>query len=248
MVGSTCAACSSLINGCADCSAPTICLTCDGTLNFTMENGNCLCTSSNFLNATNNCQPCVTALIGCDTCADSVTCTSCLTASQFILLGNNTCGCAPTFVPVGTSCVSCFVSCVCYGYQFDSAGLCTSFCSDNITISPTEECDDGNLDAGDGCSPTCTTEANYTCVVDSLLQSSCSYNQRVSISLISTIKSPNSNQLTFNLALEPANIPNLPTLNFSQLFSTSIPLGSPSFVLSSGVLELTYPYNQSLHG
>ena len=111
-----------------------------------------------------------------------------------------------------------------------------------------EECDDGNLDAGDGCSPTCTKEANYTCVVDAYYQSSCSYNQKLNISLLSTIKSPDSNQLTFKIALEPPNIPNLASLNFSQLFSTNIPLGIPTFVYSNGVLELTYSFNQSLHG
>lgn len=214
MVGSTCTSCASLINGCTDCSSPSICTTCDAAANFYPDSGHCLCSPTFFLNSSNQCQTCVSSIIGCSTCSDGVTCDTCLTANHFMLTSDSTCECMPTYVLSGTDCVSCMVSCVCYGYQLNSAGVCTSFCSDSITVYPHEECDDGNLIDGDGCSSQCTAEANYSCVVDAHLQSSCSYNQPLNISLLSTIKSPDSNQLTFNLQLGPA-LPDLANMNFS---------------------------------
>jgi fibro-slime domain-containing protein len=42
-----------------------------------------------------------------------------------------------------------------------SGGSCTSTCGDGLVIG--EACDDGNLDANDGCSPTCTIEDGFSC-------------------------------------------------------------------------------------
>jgi len=44
-----------------------------------------------------------------------------------------------------------------------AAGACTSECGDGLVLG--EECDDGNNNAGDGCSATCTIEAGYECSV-----------------------------------------------------------------------------------
>lgn len=247
MVGSSCVICSSLIVGCSVCSTSSICTICDSSLQFYMDSGHCLCSPTYFMNSTDNCQLCSTALIGCDTCVNSTNCTTCQVANQFVLLDNNTCGCAPTYVPSGTSCVSCFVSCVCYGYQWDSSSVCSPFCSDSITIYPAEGCDDGNTIDGDGCSSTCQEEINYTCLVDSTLKSRCSYNQPFNMTLLSTIKSPHSNFLTFNIALQP-NFTNLSSLNFSELFNTNLPLGSPTFTYNNGILQLSYSFNQSVQG
>src|SRR5262249_29230783 len=43
---------------------------------------------------------------------------------------------------------------------------CAAVCGDGIK-DPTEECDDGNTTAGDGCSPTCTIEPGFACTVQS---------------------------------------------------------------------------------
>jgi fibro-slime domain-containing protein len=46
-----------------------------------------------------------------------------------------------------------------------SVGACTSACGDGLLLpgDDTEECDDGNLRNGDGCSADCTEEAGYVC-------------------------------------------------------------------------------------
>ncbi len=44
-----------------------------------------------------------------------------------------------------------------------TGGACTSPCGDGIVFGA-EECDDGDLVAGDGCSATCTEENGFTCV------------------------------------------------------------------------------------
>jgi cysteine-rich repeat protein len=40
---------------------------------------------------------------------------------------------------------------------------CTVICGDGLVLSPNEECDDGNLAIGDGCSQDCKVEGNYHC-------------------------------------------------------------------------------------
>ena len=55
-------------------------------------------------------------------------------------------------------CGDCNVSCICDGYGLPwiaSAQTCTPICGDGL-VRVTEQCDDNNTDAGDGCSPTCT--------------------------------------------------------------------------------------------
>jgi cysteine-rich repeat protein len=49
--------------------------------------------------------------------------------------------------------------------KIDRGSLCLPECGDKITISPWEECDDGNFRNGDGCDGQCQLEADYTCTV-----------------------------------------------------------------------------------
>lgn len=48
------------------------------------------------------------------------------------------------------------------GFTFDDVGLSLVACGDGV-IEGTEECDDGDTDAGDGCDATCAEEAGWTC-------------------------------------------------------------------------------------
>jgi cysteine-rich repeat protein len=44
-----------------------------------------------------------------------------------------------------------------------SPSVCTTICGDGI-VGGSEQCDDGNLTNGDGCTNTCTIQAGFTCV------------------------------------------------------------------------------------
>lgn len=85
-------------------------------------------------------------------------------------------------------------ACTCTGYQWVGGvvgGTCAPFCSDALAIFP-EECDDGNLVSGDGCSPICKAELNYSCVVN-LMLSMCSYSQPFTLEPANMTKDPAKN-------------------------------------------------------
>jgi cysteine-rich repeat protein len=47
--------------------------------------------------------------------------------------------------------------------------ICNPICGDGIVIPIKEPCDDGNLVAGDGCSPTCGIEYGWNCYTSNFL-------------------------------------------------------------------------------
>ena len=85
--------------------------------------------------------------------------------------------CATCFNTLKTGCLSCntgsalTVSNQCFicdgttvsGIYTTSAGVCKDVCGDGKRILKTTKCDDGNTIDGDGCSSSCTIEANWTC-------------------------------------------------------------------------------------
>lgn len=193
MVSGTCPSCSSLINGCSTCSSPSLCSTCDTASHFTMNSGSCICTSGFYLDGSQNCIGCPTAILGCVTCTTSALCTSCDSTKNFILdPTTNSCTCPASYVLQGGACVDCMTPCVCIGYRWVNAivgGTCAPFCSDGLAISPTEDCDDGNLVDGDGCSSSCHAEPNYSCLVNQML-SICSYDQPFDLQMTNITKDP----------------------------------------------------------
>ena len=50
------------------------------------------------------------------------------------------------------------------GEEGSSADTCVATCGDGVRSHYVEECDDGNLVDGDGCSSGCEVEAGWTCV------------------------------------------------------------------------------------
>ena len=50
---------------------------------------------------------------------------------------------------------------------------CVTVCGDSIYILISEQCDDGNVVSGDGCSSTCTIEFGYACVGAEYTKSNC---------------------------------------------------------------------------
>jgi cysteine-rich repeat protein len=54
-------------------------------------------------------------------------------------------------------------NCLSYVYSNENAtSVCTPICGDGYVMDP-EKCDDGNVEAGDGCDATCKLEAGYFC-------------------------------------------------------------------------------------
>jgi cysteine-rich repeat protein len=51
--------------------------------------------------------------------------------------------------------------------------VCNTTCGDGILVGSTEQCDDGNLLGGDGCSSSCLVEAGAVCTVDLNMKSVC---------------------------------------------------------------------------
>jgi cysteine-rich repeat protein len=45
----------------------------------------------------------------------------------------------------------------------DYHGCWYALCGDGRTLGPNEECDDGNLENGDGCNSTCKIERGWKC-------------------------------------------------------------------------------------
>jgi cysteine-rich repeat protein len=105
------------------------------------------------------------------------------------------------------------VYCECsLGYE-PSGDTCLLVCGDGRVI--TEDCDDGNILSGDGCSPNCTVEADYSCSGGSLYHRSvCAYSSPMSLSLVEVRRAVGSNSATITLSLAP-NLSPLIFMNFT---------------------------------
>jgi cysteine-rich repeat protein len=57
--------------------------------------------------------------------------------------------------------------CICESYLALNGYECKPVCGDGFLVTP-EDCDDGNLISGDGCSPSCIIETGYKCANGSL--------------------------------------------------------------------------------
>ena len=115
----------------------------------------------------------------------------------------------------------------CYGYEMNSTTLrCTEICGDGILFD--WQCDDGDLDDGDGCSSKCNIEWPYVCINGTNLTASvCSYNDTISFEQKAAYKHPGSNVLNLTYTLFPTE-PFLLLLNSSTnltsyIFSPSHP-------------------------
>lgn len=66
------------------------------------------------------------------------------------------------------------------------------------------ECDDGNVENGDGCDEQCHVEANFSCLYgDSSTPSICSYNGEVTFNLIEAAKVTYKNEIIQKYKLSP---------------------------------------------
>lgn len=189
----TCLVCN--IVGCSNCTAATTCVNCisgyylNVNLCSTCTDPNCInctavnqcyqCSSDYILNADNKTCSCSSGWPVTNVC---INVTACVTAAKV----NNVstclfCNSLNNFIVSGTTCV-CKT-----GYKQKSDN-CYNICGDGITISPNEQCDDGNNEDGDGCSSTCKLESGYTCAYDSTVYK-CIYTSNFTINLEYILKS-----------------------------------------------------------
>jgi cysteine-rich repeat protein len=125
--------CASCNYSCATCTVGTACTSC--TTTRTLASGQCQCNDGYAVTGASICVSCSILILGCLNCTSPTACMACDVVHNFVLSSYGNCECS-------------------YGnYLNSSASECLPFCSDGITIAPQEECDDGNLIAGDGCSP-----------------------------------------------------------------------------------------------
>lgn len=98
-------------------------------------------------------------------------------------------------------------------------GVCQEICGDGLLYDLA--CDDGNTADGDGCSSTCTIEADYVCNTNPGTASICSYSKPITFTLVKTIKNMTSNSVAFSFVISPV-IAALTSLNFSQVIQCSL--------------------------
>ena len=134
---------------CLTCRGPaaTDCVLCPSSLTFQVSTSMCValaCTSSQYANYTiGECQDCDSS---CTTCSGILP-TQCLTCPT------------STALSIINTCLACTFE---NGLELDGT-VCNDICGDGERVEKTTQCDDGNVQNGDGCSSTCTIEPGWEC-------------------------------------------------------------------------------------
>jgi cysteine-rich repeat protein len=253
LTGANCTKCSELIVGCELCSSTAVCVG---------------CYAGRFLQS-GSCPQCYLGVPGCHLCTSTSVCTLCYDEAT-LSADNSTCVCAPGFALAsnlcikqgcasayhfesGPVCLACNkanhmeyngVYCECSLGYLASGDTCLLVCGDGRVI--TEDCDDGNILSGDGCSPNCTVEADYSCSGGSLYhRSTCAYSSPISVELVEIKRAVGSNSATITLSLAPALTP-LVFMNFTQHVLLQIGNSSLAYTcnyVDSGVLTISVNFN-----
>lgn len=84
-------------------------------------------------------------------------------------------------------------------FEMGSNNTCQEICGDGFRVA--SQCDDGNVLAGDGCSPTCKLERNFKCDT-SVEPTSCQSASPLIYEIDSIIKTENENSAMMNLRLK----------------------------------------------
>lgn len=128
-----------LIDGCTKALSPVMCGQCSDVGNYSMIGYTCGCDPGYYL-ITHLCTNVAGCVATSQSASGSAICVLCNSMMGFVLL-NGTCNCADGFVFNITKCLE--------------------ICGDGRQIS--DECDDGNMNSGDGCSSNCHIEKDYQC-------------------------------------------------------------------------------------
>ena len=253
--GSTCICSAGLYmatgsSSCLPCDAS--CINCTGSGNnqcsacaptFILTGTTCACAALQYIDpVTGNCTACHYSCTTCDGTASS-NCLTCDSANSRSLSGTS-CPCISGKFDIGNP--ACYASNCQVGYAPDASGVCQEICGDGVLyVLP---CDDGNTVSGDGCSSTCNVEANYTCQGGNLTTAStCSYNQPITLTLLSTTKNLTDNIVYFDIQISPA-LPSLNGLNFSSVLTSNLTGANLTFTYNSltGRLMVTAQYSASI--
>ncbi|CAD8082958.1 unnamed protein product [Paramecium sonneborni] len=74
--------------------------------------------------------------------------------------------------------------------RFVESNICLAKCGDGYFVKSSEECDDGNLDDGDGCNSKCVVENDFTCFNTEGSFSNCFYSKQPSFTINLITKVP----------------------------------------------------------
>ena len=180
---------------CTSCtgSSNADCQSCNPT--FILTGTTCACASQQYVDPTTS--QCADCDYTCQTC-NGTTDNDCLTCDLSRSIAGTSCPCNTGLFDIGLA--VCYSSNCNVGYAPNATGVCQEICGDGfLYILP---CDDGNTLSGDGCSSTCEVETNYTCQGGSPTSASiCSYNQPITLKLVSTIKNLTSNIVYFTIQI-----------------------------------------------
>lgn len=121
------------------------------------------CTVQNTYFCVNSPSSCSSCIAFCNTCTNASVCISCFTNYTYNT-GSASCTIDCSVVAYCNTCnftseINC-ITCL-TGFSL-SSNICSSLCGDGILVI-IEQCDDGNLVNGDGCSSNCTIEPTYYC-------------------------------------------------------------------------------------
>ena len=133
------------------------------------------------------------------------------------------------------------------GFAYDG-NICVEVCGDGKAI--IDECDDGNIVNGDGCSSVCKIEKNYRCLGGSLNPSKCVYSKlNIALSVSKITKNGYTNQGIFVIEVTPA-LSAFSLLNYTKLLTfscnQSIAVNSASY--SGGSITIIVDYLENLEG
>jgi cysteine-rich repeat protein len=226
---------------CTSCtgSSNADCQSCNPT--FILTGTTCACASQQYVDPTTS--QCANCDYTCQTC-NGTTANDCLTCDLSRSIAGTSCPCNTGLFDIGLA--VCYSSNCNVGYAPNATGVCQEICGDGfLYILP---CDDGNTLSGDGCSSTCEVETNYTCQGGSPTSASiCSYNQPITLKLVSTIKNLTSNIVYFTIQIQPT-MPALKGLNFSSVLSCNLTGASLDYVYDSttGLLMVAAAYTSSI--
>lgn len=144
----------------------------------------------------------------CIECSSVNTCTACDTGYK-VNTTDNQCIVQPCLV---TNCDTCVAnstticeSCYTTFSVEDGGNACSAFCGNAALDTVLEQCDDGNVVSGDGCSSTCTVESGFSCynqVVNTTnTYSQCFWTDPITFSNVWIRKYEGNNSLKFEFQL-----------------------------------------------
>lgn len=124
------------------------------------------------------------------------------------------------------------------GYYLSNNQICVSSCGDARQVAE-ENCDDGNLQEGDGCSSSCLTETNWICLGGTpTTPSTCYIYDPSLVMLVKFVRRVTSmNRMQVGIRFVP-NYSQFTQVNFKQYISHNVPCSNFNATYLNGELLL----------